>query len=78
MLLFWIFWLICLHSDQCNNNYILSFWQDSNLCFKSQRIIITILSGFGILSQAPVKTHLLPSQLVKTEESSVCESHAAF
>lgn len=29
---------------------------------------ICITVGFGILSQAPVKTHLLPSGLVKTEE----------
>lgn len=31
---------------------------------------ICMTVGFGILLQAPVKTHLLPSGLVKTEESS--------
>lgn len=41
------------------------------------RFICTTV-GFSMVSQAPLKTHLLPVGIVKTAENSECESHAVF
>lgn len=53
-------------------------WQCSGLCFKPQRITVTILAAvsFSVIPQAPLKTPLLPSGIVNTVEIPECELHA--
>lgn len=53
-------------------SFMFQVTKDHHHCF----ICATV--GFSIVSQTPLKTHLLPVGIVKSEENSECESHAVF